>query len=144
MVTGKPPFQSQSVVQTIMQVMHRPAPLARTVEPSVPADLETIIAKCLHKSPERRYATAEELADDLERYMCGEPIKARPLSPARRAIYWVMGLPIMRVLLGRRMIEPNATDTWLSRAIVAGMLMLATLVWFNPWHSDGPRQRLPV
>lgn len=146
LVTGKPPFQSQSVVQTIMQVMHRPAPLARTIQPSVPADLETIIAKCLHKSPDRRYETAEQLADDLERYLCGEPIKARPLSPMRRAIYWVMGLPIMRVLLGRRMIEPNATDTWLSRALVAGMLMLAMLVWFNPWSSDSPRvrQRLPA
>lgn len=143
LVTGKPPFQSQSVVQTIMQVMHRPAPLARTVEPSVPADVETIIAKCLHKSPDRRYETAAQLADDLERYLCGEPIKARPLSPMRRAIYWVMGLPIMRVLLGRRMIEPNATDTWLSRAMVAGMLMMALVLWFNPWTSDGPRQRLP-
>ncbi len=143
LVTGKPPFQSQSVVQTIMQVMHRPAPLARTIEPSVPADLETIIAKCLHKSPDRRYAPAADLADDLERYLCGEPIKARPLSPMRRAIYGVMGLPIMRVLLGRRMIEPNATDTWLSRAIVAGMVMLAMFLWFNPWSAAGPRQRLP-
>lgn len=143
LVTGKPPFQCPSVVQTIMQVMHRPAPLARTIEPSVPADLETIIAKCLHKSPDRRYETAEQLADDLERYLCGEPIKARPLSPLRRVIYWVMGLPIMRVLLGRRMIEPNATDTWLSRAIVAGMMMLAVVIWFKPWNSDSPRQRLP-
>lgn len=143
LVTGKPPFQSQSVVQTIMQVMHRPAPLARTVEPSVPADIETIIAKCLHKSPDRRYETATQLADDLERYLCGEPIMARPLSPMRRAIYWVMGLPIMRVLLGRRLIEPNATDTWLSRAIVAGMLILATILWFNPWNSGNPPQRLP-
>ncbi len=144
LVTGKPPFQGQSVVQTIMQVMHRPAPLARTIEPGVPADLETIIAKCLHKSPERRYASAQELADDLERYLCGEPIKARPLSPARRAIYWAMGLPIMRVLLGRRMVEPNSTDTWLSRAIVLGSFMLAIFLWLNPWNSNEPRQSMPA
>ena len=144
LVTGKPPFQCPSVVQTIMQVMHRPAPLARTVNPSVPADIETIIAKCLHKSPDRRYETASQLADDLERYLCGEPIKARPLSPMRRAIYWVVGLPIMRVLLGRRMIEPNAIDTWLSRGMVAAVFLVAMMLWFSPWRSAEPRQRMPT
>jgi TRAP transporter TAXI family solute receptor len=51
----------------------------------------------------------------------------------------------MRVLLGRRMIEPNATDTWLSRALVAGVVLLAMLITFNPWNanSNSPRQRLP-
>lgn len=143
LVTGKPPFQGSSVVQTIMQVLHRPAPLARQVHPSVPLDLETIIAKCLHKTPDRRYASAMELADDLDRYLREEPIQARPLSPLRRAIYWSMGIPIVGALLGRRVIEPSPAHTWTQRGILIAMLMalVAMFAWWplSSWQS----QKLP-
>lgn len=143
LVTGKPPFSASSVLQTIMQVLHRPAPLARQVHAAVPLDLETIIAKCLHKSPDRRYASAVELAEDLDRYLRGEPIHARPLSPFRRAVYWSMGIPIIGALLGRRVIEPSPAHTWAQRGLLAGMLILFFLVFASWPLSSWQSQQLP-
>ncbi len=143
LVTGKPPFQGASVVQTIMQVLHRPAPLARTVHKAVPADLETIIAKCLHKSPDRRYRSAQELADDLNRYLNGEPIQARPLSRVRRAIYWSMGIPIVAALLGRRVLEPTPAHTWTQRGILIAAVALFCLFTIRWPGQEWQTQRLP-
>ncbi|MEZ6078883.1 MAG: protein kinase [Pirellulaceae bacterium] len=81
LVTGQPPFKGNGVVQTIMHVIHRPAPMARTLRSDLPADLETIIDVCLQKSPERRYPSAGALADDLNRFLSGGSIVARPASP---------------------------------------------------------------
>lgn len=143
LLTGKPPFHGSSVVQTILQVLHRPAPLARQAHPSVPLDLETVIAKCLHKTPDRRYSSAQELADDLDRYLRDEPILARPLSSLRRAVYWSMGIPIVGALIGRRVIEPSASHTWTQRTLLAiGFICVAILIAWLPlssWQS----QQLP-
>ncbi|MFO1066815.1 MAG: serine/threonine-protein kinase [Pirellulales bacterium] len=143
LVTGKPPFQGSSVVQTLMQVMHRPAPLARQVNPTVHADIETIIAKCLHKTPERRYETAAALADDLDRFLKGDPIEARPLSTFRRAVYWSMGIPIIGALIGRRSIEPTDLHHWAQRGLIALFLVVAlVMIWI--WPKDmTPSQSLP-
>ncbi len=143
LVTGKPPFQASSVVQTLMQVLHRPAPLARQVHSGVDVDMETIIAKCLHKSPERRYATAGELADDLQRYLNNEPIQARPLSVMRRVIYWSIGIPIISALVGKRVVEPTAAHTWAQRGLLVGFLAIL-LALFTLWPSSNRQvQRMP-
>jgi serine/threonine protein kinase len=83
-LTGRPPFLADSWQQTIEQVLRdEPAPPAR-LHPGVPPDLETICLKCLEKEPARRYASAEELADDLARFVEGKPVIAVPLSAAER------------------------------------------------------------
>jgi hypothetical protein len=88
-LTGQPPFRAGSMVDTLMQVVaDDPAP-PRRLRPDCPHDLETICLKCLQKDPGLRYASAGALADDLGRFMSGEPIAARPagrLDRLRRAL----------------------------------------------------------
>ncbi len=125
-VTGKPPFKAGTTVQTIMQVIHRPAPMARTIRSDVDEDVETIIDVCLQKLPDRRYDSAGALADDLDRYLTGSPIEARPMSQVRRAWYWLLGVPIFGAVLDHRVVEPTDAHRWVQRGLISvGLLMLA-------------------
>jgi hypothetical protein len=88
-LTGQPPFQAPSVLDILDQVRRREPVPVRQLQPGVPRDLETICLKCLRKEPSGRYATARELADDLGRFLAGEPIRARQRSPLERCARWV-------------------------------------------------------
>ena len=98
LLTGRPPFKSDTPLQTIEQVLNRePAPPC-LLNPAVPKDLETICLKCLRKEPKRRYATAGELADELQRFMSGQPIHARPVGRLERTVKWARRQPALAAL----------------------------------------------
>jgi tetratricopeptide (TPR) repeat protein/predicted Ser/Thr protein kinase len=99
MLTGRPPFVGENSVDVILQVLSTDPLSIRRLQPKVPRDLETICLKCLYKEPGRRYATAEDLADDLDRVLEGKPIKARPVGTAERAWRWCRRSPKMAGLL---------------------------------------------
>jgi hypothetical protein len=89
LLTGRPPFQAETPLDTLFQVLERDPVPVRQLRPQVPRDLETVCLKCLEKDPARRYGSAEALAEDLRRFTEGEPVQARPPGPARRAQRWV-------------------------------------------------------
>lgn len=126
LLAGKPPFHSETVIQTIMQVLHKPAPSIRQIRSDVHVDLETIINKCLQKQSSKRYASAKELADDLERFLQGEPILARPLNRMQKSIHWVQGIPLVAALTGHRSIDPTPAHRWAQRLIVAALFLIPT------------------
>ena len=72
----------------VLQVLSDEPLRPRQLQPTLPLDLETICLKCLDKSPRRRYTTALDLAEDLERWLAGEPIKARPAGVTERLWKW--------------------------------------------------------
>ncbi len=98
-LTGRPPFLAASVMDTLLQAIHDEAVPPRRLQPTVPRDLETICLKCLAKAPERRYATARALAEDLARFRAGETIVARPVGPFERGARWVRRRPAVAGLL---------------------------------------------
>lgn len=88
LITGRPPFQAASVIETLQQVCEREPVSPRQVNPAVDRDLETICLKCLEKEPSKRYASAKSVAEDLANYLQGLPIAARPIGLVTRIARW--------------------------------------------------------
>jgi WD40 repeat protein/predicted Ser/Thr protein kinase len=88
LLTGRPPFEGESTLGVMKQVLETPARSPRRLRPEVSRDLETVCLKCLEKQPTARYLTAAALADDLRRTQLGESISARPVGPIERGWRW--------------------------------------------------------
>jgi serine/threonine protein kinase/formylglycine-generating enzyme required for sulfatase activity len=93
LLVGRPPFRAATVIETLEQVRHEDAVPPRRLLSRIPIDLETICMKCLEKDSEKRYASAFELAEDLRRFIAGEPILARPVNALERTIRWIRRNP---------------------------------------------------
>src|SRR5438128_940597 len=104
--TGRPPFLGEHALAVIQQAAEKPAPKLRSLAPSLDRDLETICAKCLEREPNARYRSAGDLAEDLERWLAGRHIIARPVSAPARALRWsrrnpvAAGMAALLVILG--------------------------------------------
>jgi TolB-like protein/Flp pilus assembly protein TadD/tRNA A-37 threonylcarbamoyl transferase component Bud32 len=88
LLTGRPPFLGEHALAVIQQASEKSAPKLRTLAPTLDRDLETICAKCLEREPNARYHSAGDLAEDLERWLEGRHIIARPVSPPVRVWRW--------------------------------------------------------
>ena len=110
-LAGRPPFLGSNPISVIRQASETQAPKLRSLAPSLDRDLETICARCLERDPKARYHSAGDLAADLERWLAGRPIVARPISPPSRIWRWSQRNP---KLVG---------------AATAGLLLGAAAVW---------------
>ena len=99
LMTGRPPFQGDSVEAVLRQVADAEPVSPRRLNPSVPVDLETVCLKCLEKDPQRRYGTAGEVRQELDRILAGEPVHARPVGWLGRTLRWARRHPGVAVLV---------------------------------------------
>ncbi|HEX5273398.1 MAG TPA: serine/threonine-protein kinase, partial [Gemmataceae bacterium] len=100
LLTSRPPFQGDGPAETLLALRDSDPPRPRSLDPTSPPDLETICLKCLQKRPGARYGGAAEVADELERVLRGEPIRARPVGRAERLRLWCRRNPALAGLLG--------------------------------------------
>lgn len=97
LLTGRPPFRGETPLDTVLQVINEEPVSPKSLQSNVPWDIQTICLKCLMKSPSKRYPTALALAEDLRRYLNGEPILARPLGSWGRSVKWAKRHPALAV-----------------------------------------------
>lgn len=98
MLTGLPPLQNSSADDALDRLRNVDPPAPSRINSRVPRSLETVCRKCLEKDPTRRYTSAADLAADLRRWLGGEPIAARPVSPVTRCWLWVRRRPVQAAL----------------------------------------------
>jgi WD40 repeat protein/serine/threonine protein kinase len=98
LLTGRPPFMADNLEAILTQVLQAEAPSLRLLNPMVPRDLETIALKCLQKDPARRYPSAQEVAEELGRFLRGESIQARPVSAPEKVWRWCKRKPVVAAL----------------------------------------------
>src|SRR5262245_45036870 len=95
LLMGRAPFKAATPLETLLQLRTQEPPRPRALNPRIDRDLETVCLKCLAREPARRYGSAEALADDLQRWRQGEPIRARPAGPAKRLWRWCRRNPAL-------------------------------------------------
>jgi WD40 repeat protein len=116
-LTGRPPFRAGTPLDTLLLVLHAEPDRPRGLNPRADRDLETVCLKCLDKDPRKRYGSAEALAQDVERWLAGEPIRARPSTNWERAVKWARRRPAVAGLV--------------AVSCLAAISLLAGGLWYN-------------
>ena len=136
MLTGRPPFQSTKATDTLIQVITSEPVEPIALQPGIPKDLQTVCMKAMQKDLSKRYASAQELADDLGRYLRDEPIHARPVTRAERVVRWCRRNPKVAI--------PVATAATLAMAVLIGGPLSAAIIYQQKEQVVAEKQRADV
>lgn len=127
LLTGRPPFKADTTLDTILKVVNEEPLSVRQLQPQIPRDIETVCQKCLQKEPKKRYGSALELAEDLRRFVAGEPVSARRVGRIERGWRWCRRNPVVSALI----------------ASVAGLMIVVGALGVDLWFwiiSQNPQQ----
>jgi WD40 repeat protein/serine/threonine protein kinase len=132
LLTGRAPFQGDSVLELLDRARREEPPRPRGLNPKVGADLETVCLACLRKDPANRYPSAEALADDLDRCLRGEPIAARPAGRWKKALKWAKRNPAVAALSALVLLSVSA-----GVVLVVSQMLRAQREWFRAESING-------
>jgi serine/threonine-protein kinase len=121
LISGRPPFAATSSLQVLVDIMNIEIEPLRAVQPGLPSDIDAIVMKCLEKDPDRRYASARSVADDLQRYLNGEPVLARRAGAATKLVSKARKHPRLTAAFG---------------AMLALMLLMAGWGAYGSWRAS--------
>jgi eukaryotic-like serine/threonine-protein kinase len=110
-LSGRPPFQGETLTDVLHQVVNTAPVAPRQLNPSIPRDLETLCLKCLEKDPRQRFESAQALAEELGRFLAGEPILARPIGPIGKVWRWCRRNPALTLVTGVSLVSMVAGIT---------------------------------
>jgi serine/threonine-protein kinase len=137
MLTGKTPFGADTAVAAIRRLLTEEPVRPSRIQPYVPRDLETICLTCLEKKPQRRYASAEALADDLRAFLAGDNIRARPASGLERLVRWARRRPTAAALAAVALVALAGAlvGAWMQSAIAVGSVAVLSLLLAAWWYN---------
>lgn len=121
LLSGRTPYPGKSSAEVLIRVLQEDPDPIRKIDPSIPIDLETIVMKCMQKEPQQRYESAKELYEDLQRYLDGDPISARPIRLSERLI--------------KKARKNKVATASIAGALLLTLIFLATLIWLQTKSS---------
>lgn len=140
MLCGGPPFRGPHPV-LVLKILHEPPLRPRSIDPAIPRDLEVICLKAIAKDRRERYGSAREMAEDLRRFLRGEPIRACPAGPGRRLLYWARRRPAAAALSATALVAMLAVAAAVTGWSYSGRLRSALAAADRARHAEAEQRR---
>ena len=143
MLTGTPPHRGETVMDTLMSVIHHAPEHPNRLNAEADLTLSRICLKCLEKDPKDRYQTAQQLIDDLDRYLAGEPVMAQGATRIARCSRWAAQIPVIAGMLGRHSPHPTQGQLRAQAGLILATLLTVVFLVAYPSIQQYTSSRMP-